>query len=195
MSEEAALALMEARQTLRPFRQGRLDSLCGLYAILNAVYLLSYPDKQIHPGAMKALFRQGVAILSRQRHLKFTLSWGLDPGPWDRLLEQFLPIIEAEVGFRIKQHKVFKAKPGLMPEQVASTIRNHLDQGHPIVLILGGAYDHWTVIAGHSDHRLHLFDSYGYCWLSTRSLTLDQHVHNRAHLLMPQATWAFERLP
>lgn len=194
MSEEAALALMEARQALRPFRQGRLDSLCGVYAILNAVYLLAYPDKQMHPAAMKALFRRGVTILSRQRHLSFTLSWGLDPEPWNRLFKLFLPDVEAEAGFRIRQHRVFESRPGLMPWEVARGIRSHLDQGHPVVLILGGAYDHWTVIAGHSDHRLHLFDSYGYCWISTRSLTLDQHLHNRAHLLMPEATWAFERL-
>lgn len=195
MSEEAALALMEAREALRPFRQGRLDSLCGLYAILNAVHLLAYPDKQMHPAAMKALFRRGIAILSQQRHLKFTVSWGLDPEPWNRLLARLLPEIEDVAGFRIKQHRLFEAEIGVKPAAAVQTLRSHIDQGRPIVLILGGAYDHWTVIAGHSDQRLHLFDSYGYCWISTRSLTLDQHLRNRVHLLMPEACWAFERLP
>lgn len=195
MSEEAALALMDARHDIKPLRQGALDSLCGVYAILNAVRLLAYPDKHIHMRDLKTLFRRGVKILSKQRHLKFTLSWGLDPVPWDRFLERFLPDVETVVGFRIKQHRVFEAGDGRKVSEVARGLRSHLDQGHPIVLILGGAYDHWTVIAGHSDQRLHLFDSYGYCWISTRSLTLDQHLHNRAHLLMPDATWAFERLP
>lgn len=195
MSEEAALALMDARHDIKPLRQGALDSLCGVYAIFNAVRLLAYPDKPIHMRDLKRLFRRGVKILSKQRHLKFTLSWGLDPVPWDRFLERFLPDVETVVGFRIKQHRVFEAKHGLKPSEVARPLRFHLDQGHPIVLILGGAYDHWTVIAGHSEDRLHLFDSYGYCWISTRSLTLDQHLRNRVHLLMPEACWAFERLP
>lgn len=194
MSEEAALALMDARHDIKPLRQGALDSLCGVYAILNAVRLLAYPDKHIHMRDLKTLFRRGVKILSKQRHLKFTLSWGLDPVPWDRFLERFLPDVEAVVGFRIKQHKVFESEDGRKVSEVARALRSHLDQGHPIVLILGGAYDHWTVIAGHSEQRLHLFDSYGYCWISTRSLTLDQQLRNRAHLLMPDATWAFERL-
>jgi len=44
LSEEAALALMDARHDIKPLRQGALDSLCGVYAILNAVRLLAYPD-------------------------------------------------------------------------------------------------------------------------------------------------------
>ncbi|QGP79590.1 hypothetical protein [Sphingobium sp. CAP-1] len=195
MSEEAALALMEARIDLKPLRQGAVDSLCGFYAILNAVRLLAYPDKHVHPRDLKELFRRGIAILSSQRHLKFTVSWGLDPDPWNRFFDRLLPEIEDVVGFRVRHHKVFDAKAGLKPSKVARAIRHHINLGRPIVLILGAAYDHWTVIAGSSDNRLQLFDSYGYCWINTRSLTLDMHLRNRAHLLMPEATWAFERLP
>lgn len=189
------MALLEAMQDVEPLKQGELDSLCGFYAILNAVRLLAYPDKHLHPRHLKDLFREGVAILSWQRRLKFTLSWGMYATTWDQLLERFLPEIEEVVGFRIQRHRVFKSKACHRPSMVAKTIRRHIDLGHPVVLILGGTYDHWTVIGGYSAHRWQLFDSYEYCWINTRSLTLDGCRYNRTHRLEPEATWAFERLP
>lgn len=188
------MALLEAMQDVEPLKQGELDSLCGFYAILNAARLLAYPDKHVHPRRLKDLFRQGVAILSRQRHLKFTLSWGMYTTTWDQLLESFLPEIEEVVGFRIRQHRVFKRKTCHRPSSVAKSIRYHIDLGRPVVLILGGTYDHWTVIGGYSASRLQLFDSYEYRWINARSVTLDAHRHNRPHLILPEATWAFERL-
>lgn len=185
---------MEARLEMKPLRQGAVDSLCGFYAILNAVRLLAYPDKHVHPRDFKELFRRGIAILSQQRHLKFTVSWGLDPDPWNRFLDRLVPEIEDVVGFRVKRHRVFDKKLRLKPSKVVGPIRYHINFGRPIVLILGAAYDHWTVIAGYSGNRLHLFDSDGYCWINTRSLTLDMHLSNRPHQLMPEACWAFERL-
>ncbi|MFZ2979975.1 MAG: hypothetical protein WA085_03005 [Sphingobium sp.] len=194
MSEEAALALMEAREDLEPLRQGELDSLCGFYALINAVRLLAYPDKHLHQRDLTGLFRTGVKIFSQQRRLKFALSWGLYHAHWDQFLGSFLPEIEAVAGFRIRQHRVFKTKAQLRPSKVVCAIRRHLNCGHPVVLILGGAYDHWTVISGYSEHRLHLFDSSGYCWINTRSITLDEHLTNGIHFLSPNATWAFERI-
>lgn len=183
---------MEARQELKPLRQGQLDGFCGVYAVLNAVRLLAYPDRQLHPAEMRRMFRKAVHILSRHRLLKMGATFGLDPKPWQLMLDSLLPDIEHIAGFEIRQRKVFKAKAGLKASTAIGAIRNQIDQGRPIVLILDGAYDHWTVISGYNHQRFHLFDSDGYHWINPASVGLDDTL---PHVLRAESTFAFERLP
>lgn len=191
MSEEAALALMEARLALKPLRQGQVDGFCGVYAVLNAVRLLAYPDRQLHPAESRRIFRKAVHILSRHRLLKMAATLGLDPKPWQTMLDNLMPEIESIAGFPIRQRQVFEAKAGLKASTAIAAIRNCIDQGCPIVLILDGVYDHWTVIAGYSHHRLHLFDSDGYRWINPASVGLDDRL---PHFLRAESTFAFERV-
>ncbi|MEJ7925738.1 hypothetical protein WG908_03085 [Sphingobium sp. AN641] len=194
MSEHAALALMEAREDMEPLRQGELDGLCGLYAILNTVRLLAYPDRHLHPIQTRKLFKRGIEVLADRQELKIALAEGMQSGMWEMLCQALSFEIHSITGFRLRRRSVFASKIGVTPSGIAKAIRYHLDHGRPVLAVLGGKYNHWTVIAGYSRHRLHLFDSYGYCWINARSLTLDEHLTNRAHLLNVDTTIAVERV-
>ena len=39
--------------TLKPARQGQLDRLCGIYAIINAMELALYPTQRLMPSQRK----------------------------------------------------------------------------------------------------------------------------------------------
>ena len=150
---------------LHPYAQGRLDGLCGVYAIINAVRLAAPLDHQLEHGACEQLFRQAVSLIDPLYLLRTSLVWGFTRQRWQALLNRLsrLPIAggRAIVITRLTGPSVASLHELL----IERAIRAH----RPVLGLLRGTYDHFTVVSGYTPTRLILFDSWGYHWVERRS--------------------------
>jgi hypothetical protein len=65
---------------------GDLDSLCGLYAVVNAIRPVLYPTN-LRRSQRSALFVTGVSELQRMRQLHSSLIEGMDERSWRRMAD------------------------------------------------------------------------------------------------------------
>lgn len=162
--------LNEAVRVLTPYRQGDLDALCGLYAIINAVQLAVYP-RRLTRAERRALFARGLDLLDSRGALFDSATDGMALRPWHRLCRAMI-----EAGGELAGEQLQLILP--RPRQIRTTddalrsITHHLRRGRPVLLEVAGRLDHWTVVVSISDARLTLFDSSGHRWLLLRSIGL-----------------------
>ena len=83
--------LSSAARTLRPLQQGSLDSMCGLYAVINAVQLALYPHRRLTRPELLQLFGAGLDALRRSRSLSTVLVTGMPPPLWRRSVPRCWP--------------------------------------------------------------------------------------------------------
>jgi len=156
-----------------PLQQGDLDSLCGVYATINALSLATkdhgWPDKSADP-IVKAerLFVHLVEriVLATDGNLFRATTEGLDPPDVVWLVD----IAEnywndGRRGFRTSANRL--AFPPVKNEKMPNfyVIMNHLKKGGQVILAYGQGKDieHYTVVLDVSDagRTINLFDSYG----------------------------------
>lgn len=178
--------MLPAAKALLPLKQGGLDGLCGLYAIINAIRLTTYPDILFSEGQLKRLFKHGINLYRRDRSLAKLVRAGMTERAWCELCEGLLSYVNAEHDAHISQIPLFDAIEPLRARPALEAIKAHLHTGHPVLLALVGAYDHYTVVCGHSVRRLHLFDS-GKCqWIRTLSIGVEGDQPALRHRLLPK---------
>lgn len=66
--------------TIKPFRQGDLSNMCGVYAIINALRLVM-PERADDRALWIKVYNFAVANLAQNRKLKQGLMQGLDEDP------------------------------------------------------------------------------------------------------------------
>src|SRR4051812_8860518 len=142
---------------LQPYRQGRLDGLCGVYALINALRLLCPRlDEDACERAFCALIRararqaaSPLAVisggLSRRELLKLI-------GPWQRFAAR-----EFGVTLRVSRLKV----SGPTLRGIWRGLCRALDGKSVAILGLDGAERHWTVAHAATERTLRVADSCG----------------------------------
>src|SRR3954449_8176278 len=146
-----------AARRLNPYRQGRLDGLCGVYALINALRLLCPRlDEDACERAFCALIRararqtsSPLAVisggLSRRELLKLI-------GPWQRFAAK-----EFGVTLRVSRLKV--SEPTL--RGIWRGLCHALDGKSVAIIGLDGAERHWTVAHAATERTLRVADSSG----------------------------------
>lgn len=166
---------------LLPFQQGGLDSLCGLYSIVNAE---RYINRSSYDQTQK-LFDTIVHYLSRKRLLAKFLIGGVNH-------KQMLMILEAIVGERIQNQEVpWRGVPNPDLDTFWRSMQEFLD-GSPrraIILGLKGYHDHWTVIETITDRSIFLYDSSLIKRLPRSTCTTFYTNGRRKHWLLPAQTY------
>jgi hypothetical protein len=167
---------------LLPFQQGGLDSLCGLYSIVNAERIINRSSDE----ETQQLFNDLVYFLSRRGLLsKFLIGGILHP--------QMLTILEKVVG-KQRISNVWIPWRGIPNPDLTSfwnSMQVFLD-GTParsIILGLEGYHDHWTVIERISSRSIHLYDSSQIKRLPRPYCTTVYTTNKRKHLLLPAQTY------
>lgn len=169
-----------ARHRLRPYRQGDLDGLCGVYAIVNAVRWLA-PDR-LGPAGASALFG---ALVGAVR--------GFDRGHHAVAHEgmtrrQLLKLVAVARGHLAREHGLAvmveraPAKPGRR-WSVASLWRlleGRFARGQVAILVVDGRERHWTTVVAVTPGQLRLFDSSGMAVLRRRHLASAEPMAGRA---------------
>ena len=142
---------------IEPFRQGELDSLCGLYATLNALHALC-PD--LDGEVAEVIFPKMVKSLARQADRPLA---ALCSGMSQDLVEAMLTIacreVERILGVRIRFRALapFDEPPGL--EGLWRRLQDDIGRKQVALLGISGAHEHWTVAYAITPKVMRLVDS------------------------------------
>ena len=135
-----------------PFQQGGLDSLCGLYSVINAERIINHSSDD----ETQQLFDGLIHYLSRRRLLSKFLIGGI-------IHTEMLVILKKVVGKK-RISNVGVPWRGLQNPDLTTfwkSMQNFLDgtPGRSIILGLQGYHDHWTVIEKITSRSILLYDS------------------------------------
>lgn len=140
----------------KAFRQGELDSLCGVYALLNT-YRLLVP--QVSRTTLRHLFAESVAWLSCQDVLLDAVTDGLEVeyllGMSQHTFKPVFPFIEVE--------RLWAKKEQVEPELLNLLVKKYVAPPISTVLVCfeNQACGHWTVFQKTDEKRVYLYDSIG----------------------------------
>ena len=165
-----------------PFQQGGMDSLCGLYSIINAERFINRSTDE----EAQQLFNDLIHYLSRRGLLTKFLINGI-------IHTQMLIILDKVVGKqRISNVSIpFRGVPNPDLTTFWKSMQRFLDgtPGRSIILGLQGYHDHWTVIESITSRSIMLYDSSLIKRLPRSSCTTVYATWKRKHLLLPAQTY------
>jgi len=167
---------------LPPFQQGGLDSLCGLYSIINAERIINYSTD----AESQQLFDELIHYLSRRGLLgKFLIGGILHP--------QMLMILDKVVGKkRISNVWIpWRGVPNPDLTTFWKSMQYFLDgtPGRSIILGIVGYHEHWTVIEKITNRSILLYDSALIKRLPRNFCTTVYATWQRKHVLLPAQTY------
>lgn len=167
---------------LPPFQQGGLDSLCGLYSIVNAERIVNRSSDD----ETQQLFDDLIHYLSRRGLLTKFLIGGI-------LHTQMLFILKKVVGQK-RISSVNIPWRGLQNPDLTTfwtSMQSFLDgtPGRAIILGLQGYHDHWTVIESITNRSILLYDSALIKRLDRSRCTTVHAKGRRWHQLLPAQTY------
>lgn len=147
----------------RPFQQGHLDPLCGVYAMINALRLLTRPNDGLDVCFWEGLFCHALARADRM----FGVRRMLDEGTPQWLSKALLPVVirRFETGTRIGVCALTLSDlaPGKLPADHWDLLGQELkDRTASALVLLGGESHHWTVVRSVTAGAIWLFDSDGF---------------------------------
>jgi hypothetical protein len=149
------------RSEIAPYRQGQLDGLCGLYAIINAIRLATH-DRTDEFG--HAVWRELLlALISEAENVVGTATavvHGIGAKPLYKLAKAAERHLATEHGVPLAVSR----SPG--PKRSFDGLIAHLaeltkQRASAVVMELSGDVRHWTVLRRVGKHSLELFDSSG----------------------------------
>lgn len=167
---------------LPPFQQGGLDSLCGLYSIVNAERIINRSSDE----EVQQLFDGLIHYLSRRGLLSKFLIGGI-------IHTQMLVILNKVVGKKRISNVAIPWRGVPNPDLTTfwKSMQSFLD-GTPhraIILGLQGYHDHWTVIEKITNSSILLYDSSLIKRLPRSSCTTAYDTTKRKHQLLPAQTY------
>jgi hypothetical protein len=168
----------------KPYEQGALDSLCGIYSIVNAMRVvrgLSNEDSQ-------ELFTQIICYLEENKNLAVTLAQGISITVMGSI---FKDIIGEKIDRAIPFQKQTDVGISEFWTEMARFLYEKRAKGEKraILLSLGGLHDHWTIVRKITSKRIWLFDSIGLRNLDRSKCTTRKASSSRRHLIYPTQTY------
>lgn len=165
---------------MQPFEQGALDSLCGIYSIVNAERMVNNTSEK----SSEALFAEIVGYLDEKEMLGTILTKGMR-------LKLIKEIMSDVVGKRlplVETPFAGVANPEL--DEFWTEMVSFLSGGEKRAILLGlaGVHDHWTVIHKITDQQIELLDSGGIVHLKRANCTTAGQKGGRYHILCPAQT-------
>ena len=165
-----------------PFQQGGLDSLCGLYSIINAERFINHSSDE----ETQQLFDDLIHYLSRRGLLTKFLIGGI-------IHTEMLVILNKVVGKKRISNVEIPWRGVQNPDLTKfwKSMQNFLDgtPGRSIILGLKGYHDHWTVIEKITSRSILLYDSALIKRLPRSSCTTVYATYQRKHVLLPAQTY------
>lgn len=157
-----------SRRPLRPYQQGALDGLCGVYAVTNSLALLC---PELTHEACRRLFRIVLRGQVEASGASVASLWkGCGPHKLRRLLRFAIEHVRATHGLPVSA-----SWPEASPRTLAALWRaldGELQAGHFVIVGLSGVHRHWTVIRRITPDTLWLADSDGLSLLRRSRCTL-----------------------
>ena len=147
-----------AARRLRPYQQGRLDGLCGLYALINALRLLC---PRLDEDACERVFCALIRARARQTASPLAvISHGLSRRELVQLIDPWRRFVRKELGIKLTVERLKVSEPTL--PGLWQGLCEALDGGQSVAIVgLDGAARHWTVAYAATERTLRVADSCG----------------------------------
>jgi hypothetical protein len=173
---------------MRPFRQGDLDGLCGVYSVLNAIKGLGYRDNL---EGWQTILSEMIVYLHETKESTFFFTDGINTPDMSRILKHI-----ACINHNIAYSKPFHNRSVSLSE-LWETLYAHFDSEYKrsaILCIEGLDYGHWTVVSKLSEKRITLFDSDRIEWLNRSRCTTSELSKKHTVLIQPSTLFLLERI-
>lgn len=170
---------------IEPCQQGGLDSLCGLYALINAMRLVFAEMAPLSGQSCKRLFSEGMDFLTAKRGSRDAAHWGMTVRRQRKLAKA---LFKSEVLEGLHKLRLGLAMPPITrAEELDAAIGASLKSGAVLLVCLHGRISHHSVIVGHTPDRVLLFDSDGMQFIRKGSIKFsdDQNGTLTLHALTP----------
>lgn len=171
---------------MKPYRQGQLDGLCGMYALVNAVDVLCGP---LNRRSAQALFYDMLLFLERRGPLAHRCVDGI-------YLQDIASVLKHIVcsQYPIVRHKPFHNRPRVSMGRYLQTLNSFLALPDTIVFTaIQGQYNHWTLISAITEQRIQLYDADGMRYVLRSSCSMLHASDPKRHWLMPAHTYLLQR--
>lgn len=170
----------------KPYRQGQLDGLCGVYALINAVNVLCGP---LTMRQSQALFRDILLFLESRGPLADRCVDGL-------YIQQIASVLKHVVcqQYPIIRFKPFHRCPRVGIHRYLQTLEDFLSVPNRVVFTaIEGHYSHWTLISRITEHTLQVYDSDAMHCLLKSSCSMIHQQDAKRHWLLPAHTYLLQR--
>ena len=181
----AERVIVPAARQLKPLLQGDRDGLCGLYAIINALRLTLQPVRPLSSHQVRALFESGVRFLAAEEALITAMCTGISAKRWRRLSKHLHSEVSKCARVEIVHERPFGRAQVVTETAAVAELEQRVGMQQVVLVELGGAYDHYSVISGYSQTSVFLFDSFGYARLSRTSCAIGSAQSPLRHRLDP----------
>jgi hypothetical protein len=170
----------------KPYRQGDLDGLCGVYALVNAVDYLCGP---LSLPKAKRLFEQILTYIESNSPLAFRCTAGTTINEISSILKYVICN-----QYPIRRYKPFHLQPVVSKERYIKTLSDFLEQPNTIVfLTLYGPLDHWTLVRKITAKTLVTYDSCEIHYVLRSSCSMISDEVKKYYWLMPTHTYLLKR--
>ena len=151
---------LAASLTATPLKQGDLDGLCGIYAIINSVRLLC---AEVSRELLARLFKGLVRALKRVLDKPLVTVWaGMEWRTLLFLVDHCIAYVRRTVGIRLRATLPPKfVRRAASVDRMWSELDKGLSRNRVAILCIEGAISHWTVVHAVTSETLRLFDSSG----------------------------------
>src|SRR3954464_5607722 len=146
-----------ALRQLKPYRQGRLDGLCGVYTLINALRLLC---PRLDEEACERVFSALIRARARQAASPLTvIHGGLSRRELLRLIGFWQRFAAKELGITLTVSRLKVPEPTL--RGIWRGLGRALDGKSVAIVGLDGVERHWTVAHAATERTLRVADSSG----------------------------------
>ena len=129
----------------------------------------------------QTLFRHGATYLNQQAKLSAAVRYGLRARMWSRLVVELASKATRLLRVPIVAYRPLAPITDVTLELALYTVREAVRGRQPVLVLLKGEYEHYTVVCGITATRLNLFDSCGYRFVSISSCSLAEAASTSRH--------------
>ena len=157
-------------KSAEPWRQGEIDLLCGVYAVLNGIKFAAPMHASIK-SQCDDIFYAIASKLEDDAASHNILSYGLNRRSLGIALCAAGDWLESNCGWRLVVSWPFYRWSNAKSAHVFSRMQDHLRVPNTAAIIcLAGEIDHWTVVTDVTARRVRLFDSIGMKFIRRSSI-------------------------
>ena len=142
----------------RPYRQGDLDGLCGVYSVINALRAVC---PELTSALSSRLFRQLVRCLrGRSSEPLNAITGGIERPTLEHLMKIAIAFVDRRLGVTVKARRL--AKPVRATNRIDRLFRGlstALSPTSVAIFSVQGRMSHWTVATRVGDKHVFLLDS------------------------------------
>ena len=175
-------------------RQGGLDCLCGVYAVINATQIVIGKfkvdkNRKKRPCQKRALFNDLVGYLAERNKLEKALTVGITKIDMrGGLLDIAIQSVRTYQQLEMRKQRAFNKGPVSL-EQYWEKLTDHLSRdGTAVIIDISGRLEHWTCVKQITPETLILADSSGIKLIRRQQCTIGP-VEKGNYTLWPMKTY------